>query len=78
MPEQAKPPVKWRVVSQIETTQPDASGRFVQGVLVSFQTESGVVGSVFVPASQYNVETVKRLITEKAFLIESVQKLTVE
>jgi molybdate-binding protein len=78
MPEQPKPPVKWRVVSQIETTQPDASGRFVPGVLVSFQTESGVVASVFVPAAQYNVETVKRLINEKAVLIESVQRLSVE
>lgn len=55
----------WRVISQSETNRTDAAGHFVSGVLVYYTTANGVSGSVFIPDSQYNPDTVKARINER-------------
>lgn len=54
--------IGWHVISQQQTTVPDATGRFIDGVTVTFQTDNGITGSVFVPFGQYNpAEIIKRV-----------------
>lgn len=76
MPGEAKAPVSWRVVSQVETVAPDALGRVVPGVQVTFETATGLTGSVFVPRAQYSVENVRKLIVERVTLLHQVQNLS--
>jgi ubiquinone biosynthesis protein Coq4 len=73
-----KAKVGWRVIAQMETIAPDQTGKFVPGVQITFETASGLVGSIFVPASLYNPETVRRLIVEKVNLMASVHELKQE
>jgi hypothetical protein len=73
MPETPRP--KWRVVGQSETLQPDATGRFTHGVLITFQTAEGLVGTVFVPDVHYNPAYVREAINAKVKLMEEIQGL---
>lgn len=66
----------WKVTSQRETSAPDPSGNYTEGMVVAFTTRGGVSGSVFVPNSQYNKATVKQMIGERAAVLDDVQSLT--
>ncbi len=66
---------KWTVTNQLETTKPNAAGQYVDGVSVSFQTANGLIGSIFVPHTQYNPENVKGLINAKVEAMQSIQGL---
>lgn len=44
----------WHVTAQTQTTQPDQNGRFVPGVNVTWATDSGLSGQVFIPMPRYN------------------------
>ena len=74
---QVNPP-PWSVVSQQEQTQPGPNGQLTDGMVVTFLTESGVTGTVFVPLTQYSAATVRQLINDKVSIIESVNSLTHE
>lgn len=50
--------VGWKVVKQVSRKGDDGSGNFVDGVEVDYESDSGVVSSVFFPMNQYNVENV--------------------
>lgn len=66
----------WRVTSQTEQTQPNGLGQFVQGMMVAFITGNGVRGTVFVPDTQYNTDTVRQLISQKAAALDAVGSLS--
>jgi hypothetical protein len=66
----------WTVTSQQETTAPNASNIYVDGVKVGFTTDTGVAGSVFVPNTAYNATSVKRLIQSRVDKMTEVQGLT--
>lgn len=66
---------KWSVVSQQEVSRPDAQGRFQPGVLVGFQTDTGLQGQVFVPDSQYTAEAVKTAVVKRLQVMHAVSQL---
>lgn len=66
----------WTVTAQREDWQVVGNtGQAVQGMLITFQTASGAVGSVFVPNDRYTVETVRTMVNDRARIVESVQSL---
>ena len=69
-------PSGWSVTSQIEATRPDANGRFVPGMVVSFVTGHGVNASVFVPDSLYNESTVTAMIAQKVAALDAISGLS--
>lgn len=71
-----RPTVGYTVTGQAETTDLGPTGVYVPGVRVSFRTEGGANGSVFVPQSDFTVEAVRRAIGERAAVIEQVNGLT--
>jgi len=56
-------------------TELTPAGRFEVVYDVSFTTKSGVRDTVVIPEAEYNRETVKRLVEEKAREHEEVMKL---
>jgi predicted aconitase with swiveling domain len=72
-----QPAPTWRVTSQIETTEADATGRLTAGYRVYFTTGDGQSGSVFVPMALYtNATAVKSLIADQAAAVVTVAGLT--
>jgi len=65
----------WSVIGQEEQVGLDASNRPIKGMLVRFQTASGVSGSVFVPASEYRADNVKAAIAQAVSEIDAVHQL---
>lgn len=65
----------WAVTTQQETTRPDSTGRFVQGVLIGFQTSDGLTGTVFVPDTQYTPDYVKQVIQARVDVMSGIQGL---
>jgi len=65
----------WRVVTQQETTEVTPQGQVTRGWRVTF-TVGGVHGSVFVPKSQYNRQTVAAMISAAAAEVAAVSNLT--
>lgn len=66
----------WTVTGQTQATELADTGGFVSGVTVSFRTGNGVIGSVFVPDSIYNVDTVRQLVSQRAASLDAVHGLT--
>jgi hypothetical protein len=67
----------WSVTAQVPTTDLDtASGAYVTGYKITFQTAGGHTGQVFVADRGYYPEAVKAIIDAKAQLIDSVGALT--
>lgn len=66
----------WRVTAQVETNRTDSNGRFVSGVLVSYNTRDGIAGTVFVPDAQYTPEYVRQLINARVAQHTQVAGLT--
>jgi hypothetical protein len=71
------PQTGWRVTSQLETTEQDATGRLTNGFRVYFTTGTSQNGSVFVPMSVYsNADAVKSLIADQVAAVNAVANLT--
>lgn len=67
----------WSVVGQTETIQPSPTGSgVVSGVQVSYTTTDGHTGTVFVPDTQYNPDTVRQLINARVALVSQVGRLS--
>lgn len=66
----------WKVTSQREITAPDATGNYVDGIQISFTTVQGTAASVFVPNNLYTVDNAKRIIGERAAVVDGVANLT--
>lgn len=66
----------WKVLTQRPDQQFDVAGNFTNGVSVNFQTKYGVVGTVFIPDSQYTVDRAKQIIGERAAVLDGVSGLT--
>lgn len=66
----------WRVDNVAVATGQDSTGRFTTGKLVSFVLDSGVTGSVFIPDSQFNPDTVKQAIMVEASKLHQVSNLS--
>jgi hypothetical protein len=65
----------WHVVGQQETMGLDPMGRAVDGVKVTFQTDRGLTGTVFVPRDRYNPDNVKAAILQAVGSLHTVQDL---
>lgn len=74
----ASPPPRttWRVTAQSPAVRPGPTGRYQPGTEVSFVTGKGVTGSVWVPESIFSPTTVRRMVTAKAMVLDTVQGLT--
>lgn len=70
------PVTTWKVTAQQETTEIDANGQLVPVVSVGFTTGAGNSGTVIVPKSQYNVDTVRAAIMGRAQILDAVSGLT--
>lgn len=66
----------WAVTSQREDYQLGKNGQLTSGMVVTFQTTSGAVGSVFVEQADYSVERVRQAVDGKARQMEAVQGLS--
>lgn len=67
----------WKIIGQRQTQQLAPGAQFpVPGVDVTFITGHGVQGTVFVPMTQYNPDSVAALVATQAALADSVQTLT--
>lgn len=70
------PQASWSIGPQQQATQPDAAGRFTQGILVHFTTGKGNQGTVFVPEAQYNPTNVAAQVQAKANAMDAVSALS--
>jgi hypothetical protein len=66
----------WQVTGQTETTQITPGGQPVRGVNVFYTTGLGHQGSVFVPYSTYNADTVRRAVGQAAAQMDEVGQLS--
>jgi hypothetical protein len=73
MPDALAP--SWQVTQQSETSDIGPEGTYVAGVKVTFRTARGVVGSVFVPSKDYTIDTVQRMVSERAAVVDAVAGL---
>ncbi|MGH3180330.1 MAG: hypothetical protein ACRDOE_00245 [Streptosporangiaceae bacterium] len=73
--QQPAPPAAWRITAQREVNRLNASGQYVSGVLLTFQTAGGLIGTAFVPDAQYTAERVKNLVNDRVAAMEAVQGL---
>ena len=69
------PQTGWRIESQQETTELDASGRVVNGVRVMFVTAKGNHGSVFVSRAMYSIPNVQAAVANAAGTMDGVANL---
>lgn len=67
--------MQWSVTSQQESMGQDASGRYVSGVNVSYTTNGGLSGTIFIPDAQYNAEAVKARIEARLRAMTDVHTL---
>lgn len=65
----------WSVTAQQQQTAQDSTGNYVAGVKVTFVTGSGLSGSVFVPESQYNAETVRAMVAARVEAMAAIAAL---
>lgn len=66
----------WEVTAQREEMQQGPSGAFEPGMVVTFRTESGATGSVWLRMADYTVEKARATIAARAAVMESVAGLT--
>lgn len=70
------PSVSWKVLQVTDGQGQDATGRFVNGKNVTYQLSAGQTGTVFVPASQFDPDTVKSMVAAAAGNLAQVANLT--
>jgi len=68
--------VTWRDVSQSYVTELNADGKPVTGYRITFTTQSGVRGSVFVAQSMYSAQNVIAAIARHAAELETINAST--
>lgn len=69
-------PPAWTVIEQREDIQPGPTGAVRSGVVVTFRTDAGAIGSVFVPEDEYKDPAhVKELIQARADTMRAVSQL---
>ncbi len=66
----------WVITGQREANRLNPQGQYVAGIIITFQTRSGVMGSVFVPDAQYTEQNVRNAISDRVASLEAVGKLT--
>ena len=67
--------ITYKVVSQVESREPDASGAYVRGVRVTAVIDGGPAFSVFVPNDHYSAANVKAALDERAAIVGAVADL---
>jgi hypothetical protein len=65
----------WHVVSQRQTSDITADGRFVQVMEVTVETASGTTFSIRVPEAAYDEDSVRQLIEARVAQILAVENL---
>jgi hypothetical protein len=65
------------ITSQIESYEVGDTAQPVKGTYVYFRTVSGDKGSVFIPADQYNRDTVRAAVRAKALEMHAVKNQAV-
>lgn len=69
-------PPAWTVIEQREDIQPGPTGAVRNGVVVTFRTDAGAIGSVFVPEDEYKDPAhVKELLQARADTMRAVSQL---
>lgn len=66
----------WNVTGQREDFRADENGDYGNGIVVSFMTNKGNRGSVFVPMKDYQPQRVRELVAAKAAQMDAVSDLT--
>lgn len=66
----------WTVTDVSETTDQDGTGRYSKGKTVTFQLASGLTGTIFVPNTSWQPDTVKGMIAQAAAKLDAVANLT--
>lgn len=66
----------WKVIGQMETMGRDPLGKAVDGVQVTFQTNRGITGTVFIPKDRYNADNVKAAIVAAVGQLHTVADLS--
>lgn len=66
----------WTITQQQETSDLGPANTYVSGVRITFRTALGVVGSVFVAATDYTPAKVRQLVGDKAAAVDAVQGMT--
>jgi len=71
------PRVSWTVTSQRQSQEFDQHGTPVNGKIVSFQTDTGYSGTVFVPDAVYgNAQHVKDMISAEVASVAAIHGLS--
>lgn len=65
----------YRVVSQRQTTELTADGRFGDVMEITFRTDGGTVGSVRIPLDRYSAQSARDAIDEYVTHIAAVESL---
>lgn len=66
----------WSIVGQTPKTGQNSQGIYVPGIQISFVTGSGQPGNVWVPDTDYNLDTVRALVMAKVATIDAIQGLS--
>lgn len=70
-------PVDWTITGQAATTRANGSGGFSDGVDVSYDTSTGLSGTVFITNTDYrNLDRVRQLVQADADHRSAVATLT--
>lgn len=68
--------VGWSIVSQLEQPEMSLTGQLTRGMRITFKTDLGNTGSIWVPDTVYpNTTEVKRLIQDAVDQVTAVQRL---
>ena len=65
----------WVITNQAETSDLGPEGTYVAGVKVTFRTRAGVIGSVFLPHTRYNVDEVRAAVSAKAAIADAIANM---
>lgn len=71
----ATTPAAWTITGQLETADIGPQGTYVPGVKVSFRTAAGLTGSVFVAATDYTTDAVRKAVAAKVATMTEVAGL---
>jgi hypothetical protein len=65
----------WTITAQMEQLKPTPDGKVTQGVVITFRTAAGNVGTVFVPDAQYSPAAVAAAVGQRAMAMDQVSSL---
>jgi hypothetical protein len=68
--------VRWTVSGAVQTTSPDAGGRYVPGWEITYTIDTGHSGTVFVPGTTPNQDAIKAAINQQAQALHGVVNLS--